>query len=334
MKRTACLCVIAGVLAGLSAAGCNAPPRVPRSADGKAAKELLVDLGNAAELQAARTMEVARVNYAYRLNVLRQYYEHVGNMDKYNWAGQETKNLHQAVTFTWAGAGEIPTPGGESVEGADERVLVESVVLARQRFLQAVQDMLRLYDPSVYKARRLQNVLDRFDPVRTYMYFLSVEIPPADVRATEVIPAAEALYDKAYKLYREGKVLPGVTDYKKERQALVTFLELARNHSRSTRAPLAAYHIGEIYKEYFNEDVRAVHWYSRAWQWDPNITKPARFQAAVVYDLRLQNKAKAVDLYRQVLQHEQFNASNVRYARERIKHLTGEDVEPKPAAGK
>jgi hypothetical protein len=58
-------------------------------------------------------------------------------------------------------------------------------------------------------------------------------------------------------------------------------------------------------------------------QWDPNLTMPARFQAAVVADYRLYNKAEAIELYRQVIQHEQFNASNVQWAHNRIRDLTG-----------
>jgi len=49
---------------------------------------------------------------------------------------------------------------------------------------------------------------------------------------------------------------------------------------------------------------------------------PSRFQAAVVTDLRLYNKTEAIELYRQVIQHEQFNASNVQFAHNRIRDLT------------
>ena len=42
-----------------------------------------------------------------------------------------------------------------------------------------------------------------------------------------------------------------------------------------------------------------------------------------MYDFRLQDKIKAIECYRSVIQHEQFNPGNVRYANQRIGELTG-----------
>ena len=113
------------------------------------------------------------------------------------------------------------------------------------------------------------------------------------------------------------------TSYPKQRQALLKFRELIDKYPTSNKLAQSAYYVGEIYKEYFNENVRAVHWYRRAWQLDPNIPVPARFQAATVYDLRLQDKEKAIECYRLAIKHEQFNSSNVRYSHQRIAELSG-----------
>ena len=139
-----------------------------------------------------------------------------------------------------------------------------------------------------------------------------------------VSPAADALFAKAMKLHQRGKILPGLTNYDKQRQALGLFRQLVREHPTSDKIAQAAYYVGEIYKEYFDEDVRAVHWYERAWQWQPDLLLPARFQAATVYDLRLAQYGTAVRLYQEVIKHEQFNGSNVRFARRRIEELTGQ----------
>ena len=154
----------------------------------------------------------------------------------------------------------------------------------------------------------------------------AAEVPPAALKPVEVIPQADEMYEKAVALHEEGKGILHIfatTSYPKQRQALGILLRMVRLYPRSTKIALAAYHIGEIYKEYFNENIRAVHWYGRAWQWDVNITKPARFQAATVHDIRLLNRAKAIELYRQVILHEQFNSTNVRWSHNRIRDLTG-----------
>ena len=318
-----------GVLMGGLLAGCDRLPSVPRTANFKIPRRLAVAPGNSAEVAAVTKAEKARVNYRYRLTVLRSYYLGVGNMDKHRWTERELANLAEAHTFEWEGAPIVEPPTGESLADADEHLLVEYTVGARKDYIKAMAELVAYYDqaePNSYKARRVANVQARFDPVRTYMYFLEAEIPGKDRRPTQVNPEADQMYARAVKLYQEGKGISRTfvtTSYTKQRQALGLLLSLVHKYPQSTKIALSAYFIGEIYKEYFGENIRAVHWYERAWQWDANITEPARFQAATVHDFRLLNRAKAVELYRQVILHEQFNASNVRYSHQRIGELTG-----------
>jgi len=324
MKRTIVRVVLAAAAAAGMISGCNTKPAPPKTADGKTVKVVTVSRDDPAELKAVTELKTAAVSYKYRLEVLAGYYDKVGNLDKLRWANQELENLASVQTFRWEGAPEVLPPVGESIAEADEHVLVDSVIAARNRYLAALSNLAELYaqQGQTFKLRLVQNMQQRFDPVRTYMYFLEAEIPPADLKPTEVIPAADALFEKALKTHLEGKPLPAITDYDKQRKALEMFLQLVHDYPRSTRIALAAYYIADIYKEYFNENVRAVNWYQRAWQWDPTITKPARFQAAVVWDYRLKNHEKARQLYRAAIQYEQFNQSNVSFATKRIKELT------------
>jgi len=328
MKHVSVCAIIVCVVVFWVLSGCRPyvddPQPVPMTIDMREVKDITVSSADSAEPAAVTALETARVNYKYRLEVLKGYYEKVGNMDKHNWAREELENLNETQKFRWVGAPQVLAPQGESLEGADERMLVEYVIAARNTYTKAVSDLVAFYDrtDATFKAKVIRNLQTRFHPARTHMYFLDAEIPGPELRPVEVIPAADALYDKAVKLYRSAKVLPGITDYPKMRQALVLLRQMVREYPKSTKIALAAYFIGEIYKEYFNENLRAVKWYERAWQWDPNITEPARFQAAAVHDFRLQNKAKAVECYRAAIQHEQFNSSNVRYAHQRVRELT------------
>ena len=314
---------------GGSMPGIDLAPAPPRTANWRLPDKLAVAQGNNEELTAVTDSEKARVNYRYRLVVLRDYYRATGSMDKLRWAERELGNLDNAYTFTWEGIPRIEPPPGESLAGADEHVLVEYAVAARREFLAGLDKLLAYYQsaaPNAYKTRRVANVKARFDPVRTYVYFLEAEVPPGDLKPVEVNPAADALYQAAYRDYYYGKGILGfaaTTDYARQRRALAQFLELVHRYPRSTKIGLAAYFIGEIYKEYFNENVRAVLWYERAWQWDPGIPLPARFQAATVHDLRLFNRAKAIECYRQAIIHEQFSPTNVQFAHRRIAELTG-----------
>jgi hypothetical protein len=76
----------------------------------------------------------------------------------------------------------------------------------------------------------------------------------------------------------------------------------------------------------------AVKWYERAWTWNPDTPHPARFQAAVVYDYRLHNRARALELYHAVLEHETADDKNARFATRRIGELSSEVSQGAPQA--
>jgi len=309
------------------AAGCDPKPAPIRRGfrDGlKVIDTLAVAPGDAAEVKAVTTAEAARVQYRYRLTVLRGYCNSIGDADRYNWSGKELQNLDEAQWFTWTGIAEVIPPKGESLSSADPRLLVEFVLSARAAYKQAMRDLEKFYRDrlSLKKLKFITRVRERFDPVRTYVYFFSAEAPPENMKPVNVIPAAEELYSKALSIYKRGSLVPLFADYNKQRQALRLFLTITEQHPTSTRSPLAAFYIGHIYREYFNENVRAVMWYQRAWKWDPRIQIGARFQAAVVWDYRLQNHTRAMELYHAVLEHEFDDLTNRDFARHRIAELT------------
>jgi TolA-binding protein len=339
MKTITTWVAVLGLVGCCFTVGCDMKPE-PIRVKGRKVKVVSVNPDNAAEQQAVTELETARVNYHYRLTVLKGYYDRVGMIEKYEAATNELKNLTEAQWFEWGGAPQVVPPEGEAIEGADERLLVEYVVSARNAYKLALSRLYRLYleTNQQFKADVIQRVAERLDFIHTYAYFPEAEIPPADLRPVEVIPQADNLYKDALSLHRWGKVVPLMADYKRQREALNLLLQLVKKYPRSTKIALSAFYIGEIYKEYFNQDRRAVRWYERAWQWDSTISKPARFQAAVVWDLRLKDEEKALELYKQVIEHERFNLSNVIFAQRRIEELTkqerGEEKEQASPTGK
>ena len=249
--------------ARMVAAGCdNPPPPIRQGLRGglKVISTLAVASGDAAEIKAVTTAEAARVQYRYRLTVLRGYCNKIGDADRFNWSGKELANLDEAQWFKWTGIPEVVPPAGESLTDADPRLLVEFVLAARAGYKQAIRDLEKFYRDrlSLNKLKFITRVRERFDPVRTYIYFFSAEAPPENMKPVNVIPAAEELYSKALSIYNSGKPLPLVTFYDKQRRALRLFLTITEEHPTSTRSPLAAFYIGHIYREYFNENVRAV----------------------------------------------------------------------------
>lgn len=306
----------------LLAGGCDVGPAAARTAMGAKIRSLAVNPTDPAEAQAADRLVRAQADYRLALNVLRAAYVNSGSYLKQEWTQSELKNLQQAQSWQFEGLAPPDQPAGESVEEA-EATLVERLLAAREEWKNALQQLADYYAANKmnFKLALVRNVQRRFDPVREHVYFLHAEIPPPTLRPRDFIQAANDLYDQALKLHRQGKPLPGITSYRKQRRALAMFLELVRKYPTSTKIARSAYYIGEIYKEYFNENERAVQWYERAWQWKPDILLPARSQAAFVYDFRLHRREKALELYRQVVEREQFASDRVRYALQRIGEL-------------
>lgn len=320
--------LIAGTITCLFACwaltGCDTKPGLPTTANGAPVKSLTLS-GDPQETQLVTELETNRENYRYRVMVMRGYYQKIGNMDKLHWAQEELDNLSDAKTFQWDGLNvKIAHPTGESLENADEMLLAEYVVGARNEYIDSSRKLLAYYEAKseTFKAGVIRNMQARLNPEYLRAYFTNAEVPGPDLRPRDVIPQAETLYADALRLYREGKILPAVVDYKKERQALTKFIELVHKYPASTRIAMSAFYIGEIYKEYYNVDTLAVRWYQRAWEWDPGVAEDARFQAAVVWDHRLHNRDMALALYKEVLKYEQSHKTNIAYSQMRIKQLT------------
>ena len=102
------------------------------------------------------------------------------------------------------------------------------------------------------------------------------------------------------------------------------FRTLIERFPSSDKIDDAAFFSGDIHKEYLSgQESLAVKWYERAWAWNPDTPHPARFNAAVVYDYRLHDRDRALELYQQVItQDADADQSNVRFATRRISQLT------------
>ena len=321
--RLAAAWAIAGMLA-LMIGGCDAPVSRATTADGKIVDTVAVNPDNDGEITAVAALKAAHAKYDNALSVLRAYYEKTGALDEQTWAGRELENLKDAQAFSFEGVAVVTEPSTQSLDDANEPALVEAVVKARKNWQGAVA-ALGVYYKSIghgFKLALVRNVQQRFDLVYVYTYYLHAEIPPPSRKPTEYDKAGDELFEGALRLYKRGKPLPGITSYRRQRQALLLFRQLVEKYPNSTKIAQSAFYIGEIYREYFRQHIRAVHWYRRAWEWDPNTMLPARFRAAVTYDYHLAEYAKALKLYREVVKKETFDWTNVAFANRRIKQLS------------
>ncbi len=212
------------------------------------------------------------------------------------------------------------------IADAREVDLVEQMMEYRALYHRTLKGLHAYYRERGYESKRVwaAQELSQVKRITPFRYILSGEIPSDTLVPRDSIPEADALFQRGRTLMEEGgHSLPALYRRNKMREALAVFRELIEQFPASDKIDDAAFFSGEIHKEYFKGHERlAVRWYERAFIWDSATPYPARFQAAAVYDLRLHDRDRALELYRAVLDREASNRSNVSFAVRRIDQLT------------
>ncbi|MBS3820235.1 MAG: hypothetical protein GVY16_05695 [Planctomycetes bacterium] len=322
--RTSPRLTIVLLLAGLLLTACNDRPDMPRRGFLKGSiKTLQVDPANAEEARRAARAKAAFLRYELALSDLEAFYDRIGDIQKYQWVRKEMKNLHEAHAATIKGVEAAAAAAHGSDGEPSEQMLVENVMEARNDYRVSMDRLAQLYEEegNDRKALIVHTMQARFHPEETHAYMITVTLPPENLEPIEVISEANDMFARAEQLHEEGARIPAAADYEKQREALSIFHNLIRRYPYSTKIPMSAFYIAEIYKEYFDEHYLSTIWYERAWTWDPHVAAPARFQAAVQYDIHLDDYQRAIELYRDSLKYEPYYPSHIRYARQRIEEL-------------
>ena len=232
-------------------------------------------------------------------------------------------------------AATVPAGSGSSAIGwdfalveAEEVDLVEAVLDHRALYHRGLHQLRDYYERRgcAVKQSWADFELKGLKLVKPFRYLLDAEIPADSLRPAKQIAEADALYLEALDLMkRGGHGIPALYNQDLMVQAAAKLRQLVEEHPDSDKIDDAAFYMGEVHKEYFaDQEPIAVKWYERAWNWDPTTPHPARFQAAVVYDYRLHDRARALELYHSVLTHETSDEKNVRFATRRIRELSTE----------
>ena len=207
--------------------------------------------------------------------------------------------------------------------GMQELGLVEEVARLRKaygRSLLALKDYY-LARGAQHKIEWVEQELKAFEATPKIRYLTIAEVVGPELKPLRRIAAADQLYKEGMDYKNYPAFPPAKKDYLKN--ALDKFQAIIEKYPESDKIDDAAFRMGEIYGGWYCEDwARAVQCYERCWQWDPETQYAARFNAAKIYEERLKNRIKAVELYNAVLLKSR-NPDEVNQARDRIKALTG-----------
>ena len=216
-----------------------------------------------------------------------------------------------------------PAGEAEPALGGNEVALVEEVARTRKAYDRALTTLKDYYlaRANATKLNWVNSELAAFEQVPKIQYLGVAELASPTLRPTRRIEAADQLYAEGIQYKDYPAFPPGKKDYLKT--ALQKFQTIIEKYPDSDKIDDAAFRMGEIYSGwYFQDYTRAVQCYERCWQWNPRTDHPALFNAAKIYDEKLKNRAKAVELYNRVLT-ESANENLKNQAMSRLKALTG-----------
>lgn len=332
----------------LASAGCQTdllfnPRKIPPGPMTELDMPMIVTAGEGLEPQEIALVEqvvMHRALYARYLRALQEFYHQLPNETKRVWARDEYEDLSKVPPYAYLEASDV---GGATASPIQEKGipitdqqevdLLEKLSAHRAMYARALRRLSEYYERTgnSQKAAWVDTEWAWQQRIKPYRYIPQAEVPPANLHPSESIAEADRMFDDACKFMRRGGHGMWAL-YRQDlmRRALKRFQRLIDLYPTSDKIDESAFYCGEILKEYFkHDDQLAVLWYERAIQWNPHVELPARFQAAVILDFRLHDRARALEMYQGCLDHERWmDQSNLRFAAHRVEELTREVDNP------
>jgi len=236
--------------------------------------------------------------------------------------------VRNAVMGIWLALGAMllavaqeRTPIGRPPPPPNDLPLVERVLKARREYLEALEELRAHYIKysDLERQKWVEEEMMGFHRVPKRAYRLDLDVPPPTLKPEYNIPEANELYRKA--MAYKGRSVLGTSD-DNLRRAEILLQQLLTDYPQSDKIDDAAYQLGQIYESrVFKQYRRAASYYERCFQWNPNTETDARLRAAELYDKVLQDRAKALQLYREVVNYDG-DQSRVEKARRRLGQLS------------
>jgi TolA-binding protein len=215
----------------------------------------------------------------------------------------------------------LGTPGAPSARTSDLE-LAERLIVLRKNYQQTLEQ-LRFYYLQAgdqERAKMAEDELINWHRIRKHAFNENLDTPPPTLRGDVNIVDANNLLTRALLVKDHGY---GTTYIDNQRRAEILLQELLTKYPQSNKISEAAYWLGEIYESKANEMYRRATWYyTRSYQWNDAASKDARLRVARLFDHKLHDQTKALEVYRDILANDHVPAHQEE-ARKRIAELSG-----------
>jgi hypothetical protein len=201
--------------------------------------------------------------------------------------------------------------------------LVERLITARKDYENSLKSLYEYYQRigDRQRAQWVEHELMAYHMLLKPSYNLDVkDVPPPSLEAKVNVREANELYRTAMEY--KGKGLGG--DYVlNQRRAELLLREILEKYPNSDKIADVAYQLGDLYEgRAYKQFDRAAKYFERSCQWKKGVTTDARMRAAVLYDKQLNERGKAIELYRDEIAHDT-DAERIKTAERRLAELTG-----------
>ena len=200
--------------------------------------------------------------------------------------------------------------------------LVQKLLTLRRDYQKTLEQLHTHYKQVQDKEREkwAEEELISFHRIPKHAFILELDVPPPNLNGHQNLTEANRLFTWAAKFKDRGF---GVEYIDNQRRAEVLFQEILTRYPHSDKISDVAFNLGDIYEsKAYKQYYRAVEYYHRCYQWNPKTSHEARIRAARLYDQKLNNRTKALELYREVTTHET-EPRRIQEAQRRIAELSG-----------
>lgn len=201
--------------------------------------------------------------------------------------------------------------------------LVERLLAARKEYQQSLVALYELYAKAGdrERAKWVEEELKAYHLNPKPSYRLDIQdVPPPTLEAKVNVKEANDLFKEAMEYKNRGFG----TEYQlNQRRAEIRFQEILSKYPNSDKIAEVAYQLGDLYEgRAFRQYARAAAYFERSHQWKKGVQNDALMRAARLYDRQLNEKGKAIELYRDEIAHDT-DADRIKEAERRLADLTG-----------
>jgi TolA-binding protein len=192
---------------------------------------------------------------------------------------------------------------GQNQGQADDVSAVKRVLAARQEYQASLEELRAQYlrTGDIEHVRWVEEELLSFHRISKRAFRLDLDVPPPTLTPNQNNAEANELFRRAVAFKSKGWGQELDDNY---RRSELLFQQLITLYPQSDKLSETAYHLGDIYESRaFKQYRRAAMYYERSFQWNPQTSNESRLKAARLYDRTLSDHSKAVQLYREEINH-------------------------------